>query len=52
MVPESLLLSVVIRMQKMNNMAINDNCVVGELRAITGEKRTQHVRFWMKNNKA
>jgi hypothetical protein len=27
----------------MDNMAMNDNGVVGELRAINGEKRTKYV---------
>jgi hypothetical protein len=27
----------------MDNMAMNDNGVVGELKAINGEKRTTHV---------
>jgi hypothetical protein len=39
MVPISWLLPVVIRIKKMDNMAMNDNGVVGELRAINGEKR-------------
>jgi hypothetical protein len=37
MVPVSWLFPVVIRITKMDNMAMNDNGVVGELRAINGE---------------
>jgi hypothetical protein len=29
----------------MDNMAMNDNGVVGELRAINGEKRTKYVNL-------
>jgi hypothetical protein len=42
MIPESWLSTVVIRSQKMDNMAMNDNCVVGELRVINGDKRTKY----------
>jgi hypothetical protein len=38
MVPESEQEAVVIRITKMDNMAMNDNSVGGELRAINGEK--------------
>jgi hypothetical protein len=40
MVPESWFLTVAIRIIKMDNMAMNEDCVVGELRAINGEKDT------------
>jgi hypothetical protein len=30
-------------------MAMNDNGVVGELRAINGEKRTKYASLWIKN---
>jgi hypothetical protein len=49
MVPESWFDAVVIRITKMNNMATNDDGVVGELRAINGEKRTKYVSLKIKN---
>ncbi len=43
MVPESWFESVVIRIAKKDNMAMDDNGVVGELRAIKGEKRKKYM---------
>jgi hypothetical protein len=49
MVPDSSLPSVVIRITKMDNMAMNANGVVDVLRAIHGEKRTNHVSLEIQN---
>jgi hypothetical protein len=45
MVPLSWFMAVVIRIIKVDNMAMNDNGVVGELRASNGEKTTEYVSF-------